>query len=59
MTRLIIYEGVFRGLLVAGDQVDVSGTLQRVTFSSNEYEPFYQLMIGTQTGHGQEFIRLV
>jgi hypothetical protein len=60
VTRIMIYDGVFRGLLHPGDMVDVTGVLQRVEPTSRKAgrgEGFYQIMIGTKSGYGKEFIR--
>ena len=59
VTRLLIYEGLFRGLLREGDSVEVRGTLQRVTSRLGDREPFYQLMVGTKSGAGREYLRVL
>lgn len=59
ITRVMIYDGAFRGLFRSGDKVEVVGTLQRVTFPEDENRHEYQLMLGTQAGAGREFIRLL
>ena len=56
ISRIMVYDGAFGGLFVEGDSVEVSGTLQRVTTTNSEDE-FYQVMVGTKTGSGREFIR--
>ncbi len=57
ITRLMIYDGAFKDLLLPGDTVEVNGTIQRViTKDSSE---LYQIMIGTMRGVGREFLRLV
>jgi predicted nucleotidyltransferase len=57
ITRIMVYDGAFGGLFSADDSVEVSGTLQKVTTSKDSGE-FYQIMVGTKTGSGREFIRL-
>jgi len=59
VTRLLIYEGLFRGLLRNDDSVEVRGTLQRVTSDLGDGEPFYQLMVGTKGGAGKEYLRVL
>ena len=60
VTRIMIYDGVFRGLLRPGDEVDVTGKLQRVEPTSGkrgrDKRAFYQIMVGTKDGYGKEFI---
>ncbi len=58
ISRMMVYDGAFGGLFVEGDSVEVSGTLQRVTTANGEDE-FYQVLVGTKTGPGREFIRFV
>ncbi len=55
--RLMVYDGAFGGLFHEGDEIEVSGTLQRV--EHNGEVTGYQLMIGTKEGFGKEFIRPV
>lgn len=57
ITRLMIYDGAFKDLLLPGDIVEVSGTIQRVT--TKDSREFYQTMIGTMRGAGKEFLRLI
>ncbi|MBD3405816.1 MAG: hypothetical protein GF411_06765 [Candidatus Lokiarchaeota archaeon] len=57
INRLLIYDGTFRGLFHPEDQIQVCGTLQRVE-SSEQKSPFHQIMIGTKSGSGREFIKL-
>jgi predicted nucleotidyltransferase len=57
ITRIMVYDGAFSGLLRVGDSVEVSGTLQKV-MTPKESDEFYQIMVGTKTGSGKEFIRL-
>ena len=57
VSRIMVYDGAFGGLLRAGDQVEVTGTLQKVV-PTNGDDPFYQIMVGTKSGAGKEFIRL-
>lgn len=59
VSRLMVYEGVYNGLFKKGDTLEISGTLQRVHPVGPGCEDFYQLMVGTKTGDGLEFIRLV
>ena len=56
VSRLMVYEGVYSGLTEEGDTLEVAGTLQKVV--PKEGDPFYQLMIGTKSGAGKEYIRL-
>lgn len=58
ISRIMVYDGAFGGLFVEGDSVEVSGTLQTVTTANGEDE-FYQVMVGTKTGSGREYIRFV
>ena len=55
VNRILVYDGAFGGLLKPGDRVEVSGTLQKVTKGD---EILYQIMVGTKSGAGKEFIRL-
>jgi len=58
--RVMVYDGVFRGLLQPGDRVDVTGVLQKVELDSRRHgregEGFYQIMVGSKRGYGKEFI---
>jgi predicted nucleotidyltransferase len=60
VTRIMIYDGIFRGLLQPGDRVDVTGVLQRVEPASgindSDKGAFYQIMVGTKNGQGKELI---
>nr|KXH75496.1 MAG: hypothetical protein AM325_11180 [Candidatus Thorarchaeota archaeon SMTZ1-45] len=58
VSRIMVYDGAFGGLLRTGDRVEVTGTLQRVVPRS-EASPFYQIMVGTKSGAGKEYIRLL
>lgn len=58
VSRIMIYDGAFGGLLRTGDKVEVTGTLQRVT-PINGTPSFYQIMVGTKSGAGKEYIRLL
>jgi predicted nucleotidyltransferase len=58
VTRIMIYDGAFGGLFKIGDRIDVSGTLQRVN-SLATGDVSYQLMIGTKTGSGKEYVKFV
>ncbi|TFG08841.1 hypothetical protein EU538_06425 [Candidatus Thorarchaeota archaeon] len=57
-SRLMIYEGAFRGLVRVEDRLEVTATLQRVMRPSGE-ATLYQLMVGTMTGAGREYISLL
>ncbi len=60
VTRLMIYEGAYRGLLRSGDRIEVCGMLQRVDkVPRSDSEPLYQVMVGTMKGAGQEYIRFL
>lgn len=56
VSRILVYDGAFGGLLRPGDRVEVTGTLQRVNRGD---EILYQIMVGTKNGAGKEFLRLV
>ena len=56
VSRILVYDGAFGGLLRPKDRVEVTGTLQKVTRGDNT---FYQIMVGTKNGAGKEFIRLI
>jgi len=58
VSRIMNYDGAFGGLLRTGDRVEVTGTLQRVT-PTNGTSSFYQIMVGTKSGAGKEYIRLL
>ena len=62
-SRLMIYEGAFRGLVRDGDRLEVCGALQRIirpsSHGSEDDHPQFQLMIGTQSGAGREYMRLL
>ncbi|MFW9974521.1 MAG: hypothetical protein ACFFDQ_04615 [Candidatus Thorarchaeota archaeon] len=58
VSRIMVYDGAFGGLLRTGDRVEVIGTLQRVT-PTNGNPSFYQIMVGTKSGAGKEYIRLL
>jgi predicted nucleotidyltransferase len=58
VSRIMVYDGAFGGLLRTSDHVEVTGTLQKVV-PTNRDDPFYQIMVGTKSGAGKEFIRLV
>ncbi|TFG29420.1 hypothetical protein EU528_09715 [Candidatus Thorarchaeota archaeon] len=58
VTRIMIYDGAFGGLLKNGDRIEVSGTLQRVNFTNSDIE-FHQIMVGTKNGSGKEHIKLL
>jgi predicted nucleotidyltransferase len=56
VTRIMIYDGAFGGLFLEGDHVEVSGTLQKVS-KKDSGEPTHQLMVGTKSGSGREYVR--
>ena len=58
ISRIMVYEGSFRGLIQLGDKVEVVGTLQKV-IPSKGLDSFYQLMVGTKEGARQEYIRVI
>ncbi|MFX1559977.1 MAG: hypothetical protein ACFFBL_05280 [Promethearchaeota archaeon] len=58
VSRIMVYDGAFGGLLRTGDRVEVTGTIQRVV-PSNGAPPFHQMMVGTKSGAGKEYIRLL
>jgi predicted nucleotidyltransferase len=58
VSRIMVYDGAFGGLLRTGDRVEVTGSLQRVV-PTNGTPPFYQIMVGTKSGAGKEYIRLL
>jgi predicted nucleotidyltransferase len=55
--RLMVYDGAFGGLLKEGDPIEASGTLQEIV--EDDEIVGHQLMIGTKTGSGKEFIRFL
>lgn len=57
VSRIMIYDGAFCGLLQKDDQIEVSGTLQRVN-STETGRDFHQLMVGTKAGSGKEYIKI-
>ncbi len=64
VTRIMIYDGSFRGLFREGDRVEVVGSLQKVVPASlgpngDRSIEFYQIMVGTKQGIGMERIRIV
>lgn len=60
ITRIMVYDGAFAGLLESGDRVEVSGVIQKVVSTQeSDSEPFHQIMVGTKNGAGKEFIRLL
>jgi len=58
INRIMIYDGAFGGLFEEGDLVEVSGTLQKVTTPKKDAD-FYQVMVGTKSGSGKEYIRFL
>ena len=58
VSRIMVYDGAFGGLLRTGDRIEVAGTLQRVV-PTDETPPFHQIMVGTKSGAGKEYIRLL
>ncbi len=64
VTRIMIYDGSFRGLFREGDRVEVVGSLQKVVPArlgpnGDRSVEFYQIMVGTKQGVGMERIRLI
>ncbi len=59
VSRLLIYDGVFAGLIEEGDTIEVVGTLQRVNPVGEIGESFYQIMVGTKEGGGKELVRFL
>jgi predicted nucleotidyltransferase len=65
ISRLMVYEGSFRGLIRLGDKLDVVGTLQKVRTHPHHPkgntgpENFYQIMVGTKYGAKKEYIRVI
>ncbi|MGY5874336.1 MAG: hypothetical protein RTU30_01200 [Candidatus Thorarchaeota archaeon] len=57
VSRILIYDGDFRGMLREGDRVAIMGSIQRVV--PHDSEPFYQVMVGTKSGAGREHIRII
>jgi predicted nucleotidyltransferase len=57
VTRILIYDGAFTGLFEPDDEVEVCGTLQKVSQNKSDDTEFYQLMVGTKNGAGREYIR--
>ncbi len=58
VSRIMVYDGAFGGLLRTGDHVEVTGTLQKAVPKSGA-SFFYQIMVGTKSGAGKEYIRLL
>jgi predicted nucleotidyltransferase len=58
VTRIMIYDGAFCGLIKKGDRIEVSGTLQRVSLTNSDAE-FHQIMIGTKSGSGKEYVKIL
>jgi len=58
VSRIMVYDGAFGGLLRTGDRVEVTGTLQRVV-PTDGGPHFHQIMVGTKSGAGREYIRLL
>ena len=58
ISRIMVYEGSFRGLIQLGDKVEVVGALQKVVPNTSS-EVFYQIMVGTKEGARQEYIRVI
>jgi predicted nucleotidyltransferase len=58
VSRIMVYDGAFGGLLRTGDRIQITGTLQKVV-QINGSSPFYQMMVGTKSGAGKEYIRLL
>lgn len=58
VSRIMIYDGAFCGLIKKGDRIEVSGTLQRVNLT-NTHAEFHQVMIGTKAGSGKEYVKIL
>jgi len=58
VSRIMIYDGAFGGLLRIDDRIEVSGTLQKVSSTETENQ-FHQLMVGTKNGSGREYIKFI
>ena len=59
VTRIMMYDGSFRGMLREGDAVHVRGTVQRVIYNNRPIDDRYQIMVGTKQGIGNEFVRII
>ncbi len=57
VSRVLIYDGDFRGMLQEDDRVAIMGSVQRVI--PHDGEPFYQVMVGTKSGASREYIRII
>ncbi len=58
VTRVMIYDGIFRALIRNGDEIEVTGSLQQITRPDDPDFCEYQIMVGTQRGAGREYVRL-
>ncbi len=58
VTRVMIYDGAFCGLIKKGDRIEISGTLQRVNLTNTDAE-LHQIMIGTKAGSGKEYVKIL
>mgnify|MGYP003943950683 CR=1 FL=1 len=54
--RVMVYDGAFGGIFSKGDEVELCGIIQHV-IPKDSRDLFYQVMIGTKLGAGQEYIR--
>ncbi len=59
VSRIMLYAGTFKGLAKSGDQVEVCGVLQRVNSQRREFEPFYQMMVGTVGYERKEYLKII
>ena len=59
VTRIMLYAGIFKGLIKSGDKVELCGFLQRVTSRRREFEPFYQMMVGTVGFERKEYLKIL
>ncbi|MHA1771409.1 MAG: hypothetical protein ACTSYL_02485 [Candidatus Thorarchaeota archaeon] len=59
VTRVMIYNGAFRGVACTGDQILITGFLQQISKKGNPDLCEYQLMVGTKKGVGREFFHLL
>ncbi len=56
--RVMVYDGAFSGIFSEGDEVELCGTIQQVT-PNDSRDLFFQVMIGTKLGAGQEYMRFL
>lgn len=56
--RVLVYDGAFSGLFDEGDHVEISGVPQTVLSQAGQVT-CNQIMVGTKTGSGKEYIRFL